>query len=704
MEALQRLRGQRALAFQQCTQGTHAVGHVGSILEALVGLARPHHVTGIACDAAQVFQRQAGQRAAAGADRFGHIGAGILVGLVQRQPVFGKRVCHLLAQRLAHQLDALRIDGVEFFRDFQLIRQGQHQLLEGGIQRRVAQHGTQGFQRGGIQDLCRRLGGLHGGHGLRHHQALGSFPAVEGVAVMRQAVQLGGFVFALQLQPDGCRELAQQRGHRFFGDAGEGEAGFCIIQYQYPFQQGRRGITLQLQRQGLAATADQAHAYRNQEGLLGRLIGRGWAGLTQRQRAGLRSGIVAAAGMQRGRAGLAVPALEYVEAACQGAVRIGIGHGLGKVVAGYGLAVMTLEVQVHALAEAVAAHQRLVHAYHLGAFFVDGGGVEIGDFLVLVGAYRMGHGAGILAELHGAQAAHVADAADGARTRAAGQILAEFLVAEYRQAFLQAQLKPVAAGDAVAGPVVEVLMPDHAGDAVIVLIGGGGRLGQHVLGVEDIQALVLHGAGVEVAGGHDHEALQIQRQAKTGFVPGDALQQRLHGVFGLVQVAGAHEHLQQVLLAATADDALLACHQLGCHQREQVARLPERVVPDGEVAAIFQLALFQQVAVGKQHRIRLFVGAQRDLVGGHHVGAIQEVGDAAEALRLALREETAFAGVQAHQLGVLAGVAGGEDLQRDRLAAFGQVLQHQLAAFQLEGRALAVDQHTRQVQLLAIQA
>jgi hypothetical protein len=46
--------------------------------------------------------------------------------------------------------------------------------------------------------------------------------------------------------------------------------------------------------------------------------------------------------------------------------------------------------------------------------------------------------------------------------------MAELLVAEDRQAFFQAELEPVAAGDAVAGPVVEVLVADHAFDRGVV--------------------------------------------------------------------------------------------------------------------------------------------------------------------------------------------------------------------------------------------
>ena len=99
----------------------------------------------------------------------------------------------------------------------------------------------------------------------------------------------------------------------------------------------------------------------------------------------------------------------------------------------------------------------------------------------------------------------------------------------------------------------------------------------------------------------------------------------------------------------------------------------------------------------------VFVSAQQDRVAGHHVRPVQEIGDAAETLGLALREERIVADVQAHQLGVLDGCAGGEDFQLERIKTLGQALQHQLAAIHLERGALAVDQHARQVQLFAVQ-
>ena len=236
--------------------------------------------------------------------------------------------------------------------------------------------------------------------------------------------------------------------------------------------------------------------------------------------------------------------------------RVGVGNRLRKVVAGHGLAVVPLKVELHAPGETIATqavrgrgHQCLHHANDFGAFFVDGDGVEVVDLHIAVGPHRVGHGAGVFGKLHRAQHAHVFDAFDGAGAGLAGHVLAELLVTKDRQALFERELKPVAAGDAVTRPVVEVLVADDRLDVAEVHVGGGGWIRQHVFGVEDVQALVFHRAHVEVAGGDDHEALQIERQAKARFVPGHAGHEGVHRVFGLVQITGAHKHLQQVLFA-----------------------------------------------------------------------------------------------------------------------------------------------------------
>ena len=130
-----------------------------------------------------------------------------------------------------------------------------------------------------------------------------------------------------------------------------------------------------------------------------------------------------------------------------------------------------------------------------------------------------------------------------------------------------------------------------------------------------------------------------------------------------------------------------------------------RIDPAREVAARVlgtrHIAVINQVAVRQQHGIRSLVGTQRHAVHGHHVGPVQEISDAPKTLRFTLGEERIVTDVQAHQLGVLQRSTGGENFEIER-ALGRQVVKHQLACVDLERRATAVNQHARQVQLLAV--
>ena len=117
----------------------------------------------------------------------------------------------------------------------------------------------------------------------------------------------------------------------------------------------------------------------------------------------------------------------------------------------------------------------------------------------------MGERPGILRELARLQRAHVGDALDRARAHVGG----EFLVAEDGQAFLQAELEPVAAGDPVAGPVVEIFVRDDGLDMGVVVVGRGLGVGEHIFVVEDVEALVLHRPHVEVGYGDDVEDVEV---------------------------------------------------------------------------------------------------------------------------------------------------------------------------------------------------
>src|SRR5690606_5679543 len=154
-------------------------------------------------------------------------------------------------------------------------------------------------------------------------------------------------------------------------------------------------------------------------------------------------------------------------------------------------------------------------------------------------------------------------------------------------------------GNPVAGPVVAVFVADHRLDGPIGGVGGGGGVGQHVGRVEHVQPLVFHGTHVEVAGGHDHEAVEVEFQAVTAFVPAQRTQQAVHGPFGAVLGAVVAVDLQQHVAAAAGGGALLAAGEVARHDGEQIAGFGVRVFPHGFVTALAQIALRQQVPVGK---------------------------------------------------------------------------------------------------------
>jgi hypothetical protein len=75
----------------------------------------------------------------------------------------------------------------------------------------------------------------------------------------------------------------------------------------------------------------------------------------------------------------------------------------------------------------------------------------------------------VLGKLDRAEHPHVFDPFD----RGAADVGREALVAEYREAFLEAQLEPVAAGDPVSRPIVEIFVRDDPGDIIEIGVGGG---------------------------------------------------------------------------------------------------------------------------------------------------------------------------------------------------------------------------------------
>ena len=264
----------------------------------------------------------------------------------------------------------------------------------------------------------------------------------------------------------------------------------------------------------------------------------------------------------------------------------------------------------------------------------------------------MRHRTGILRELCGAQEADIVDALDRARAH----VGREFRIAEHGEAFLETELEPVAAGHTVARPVVEILMRHHRFDALKTRIGGGGRIGKHARGVEDVQALVLHGAHVEVVHRHDHEDVQIVFTAIDLLVPGHGVLEREHRVVALVHILVLDKDAQRDVAAGTRGEAVFHTGQIAGHQSEQIAGFAERIFPAYPVPAVLFPALGHGIAIGQQDGIAGLVG---DHAGGkrrHHIGAVQVVGNLAKPFSLALRAEHLLRLVQAFQAGVFLGL------------------------------------------------
>ena len=353
--------------------------------------------------------------------------------------------------------------------------------------------------------------------------------------------------------------------------------------------------------------------------------------------------VVVTAHCQNRRPRLPVPATELAEVAAAGRL-----HRRDEVVAGHRLAIVAAEVLVHAGAERRLADQGVDHADHFRALLVDSRRVEVVDLLIRRRADGVRHRASVLGELRCAQRAHLLNA----RHRPRVHVHAEFLVAEHGQALFQAELEPVAAGHAVAGPVVEILVRDHPVDVLVVGVGGHIRAGQHVLGVEDVEALVLHRPHVEVAHRDDHVVVEVHLQAEALLVPGHAQLERGHGVPALVQLAWLDVDGAAHATAAGGDEPVLQHVELRRHAGEEIGRLGEGVFPRGPVTAVGQIARADRVAVGEQLRKPRLVGFQAAGELRHHVRSVRIVGDAAKALGLALREVPILAAVQTRERGV----------------------------------------------------
>ena len=208
-------------------------------------------------------------------------------------------------------------------------------------------------------------------------------------------------------------------------------------------------------------------------------------------------------------------------------------------------------------------------------------------------------------------------------------------------------------------------MRHDAFDARIVVVRRGLGARQQQLVVEDVEALVLHGAEIEGGDGDDHEDVEIVFAAVSLFVPAHGALERIHGVGDLGLVAVLDIDGERHAPAGHRHEFVLEHAEIAGDEREEIAGLRERILPDREMPP----ARRDRHAARDCRSIAGRVGDLRRLdarrVTREHVGAVEEIGDAAEAFRFALRAEDAFRHVEPFERGVARGRRLSDDLERE---------------------------------------
>ena len=361
-----------------------------------------------------------------------------------------------LAQCCSGPVDRIRVDILaKFAGNIEFAGQGDGQRSEGRISLALAQ---QIANRIGQTVMRLALFGpaqsRHLALEMVHRQGLQRLPAVEGIAVMAGEGEKCA-VIEIKLKVDGRGKAPQQRGHFAGGDPLTTDAEFRLVQNDH-----FRGA---LWRCAIAPL----HKAKRQGNDLRALfdLARRWPGvLAEMQRQGLGLGIIIAFHRDMGRAGLIIPLAEMRQIAPTHFGKTG-----DELLDGRGVTIVTGKIEIHALLEGLRTDDQLQHPDDFSAFFIDRRRVEIVDLAISPWPHRMGEGACILDELAGPQFTHIHDALDGPRALVGGKLL----IAKHRQAFLEAELEPIPAGDAVAGPVVEILMGDDRLDERVIRVCRG---------------------------------------------------------------------------------------------------------------------------------------------------------------------------------------------------------------------------------------
>ena len=146
-----------------------------------------------------------------------------------------------------------------------------------------------------------------------------------------------------------------------------------------------------------------------------------------------------------------------------------------------------------------------------------------------------------------------------------------------------------------------------------------------------------------------------------------------------------------------------AAGEISRYQGEQVARLLERVVPRCVMAAIGKCALVGQIAVRQEHRVPPAVGYDGGGIDRQHIGAVGEIGDGAESLRLALGAEHPGRAIQALQESVVLRAELCRDFQREcrRHRRYGELFG--VGSVPVRRQLFAIENHSEEHETVTVQ-
>ena len=208
-------------------------------------------------------------------------------------------------------------------------------------------------------------------------------------------------------------------------------------------------------------------------------------------------------------------------------------------------------------------------------------------------------------------------------------------------------------------------MGDYGLDRGMVRIGGSFGIGEHQPRIEDGEALVLHRPHVEVVDRDDRVDVEVAFQPVDVLVPFHRLHERRHGMSAAPGIVRPDVDAQRDLAARPCREAVGEALERPRDQGEEIGRLGKRIDPCSEVPAIAGLSGGARIAVREQHRRQLPVGDDGNGVTRHHVGPIEEVGDATEAFGLAMSAKQIAGDVEAGQLRVGRRVCPRRDVEHE---------------------------------------